>query len=597
MKTAHGLGTEHCFPAWYLHHELGLPEEKALEQSSDGNYDYGIDAFNLDPDEKNPRLLLLQAKYSESVAEIGAGLRGLERSLGELGKILETVGADAPIQNKVLVNLRVALDRVEPTVRKSLELSFVVLHLCHEDRAIVDFKTRAARTKLREGIEKFFPDRKASIADISPHDLGPRRERIIPAVETTIRVGGLHSIQAAPDVTMHYGVGRLSDLVNLYLSRRENLFSKNVRYYIYKKRNIERGPAGKMRDTLKQIAITGKIEPEMFGLYHNGVTIHAAKVEPGENGSLSVREPYVLNGCQTIKTAFFFRNDPNLRERISPDRWERITVPVKIIETRKDDVVRTVTINNNRQNAISYAALRANDPVQLELQERFRRRKVFYERQEGAYAAVEATSPEVLEDEYEHTRGSCVEIVDLARSIAAAAGEVSLAEHPEDLFESETAYDRCFSQKRISSVVFLTFLQNLHDVVGVILKKDLNLVPVGGGPSPSYLKYRTMCLVVRYLAKQNDRDFIENYGVQLGGDSQNFRDDVRKLIKRSGIRKELGDRFMTLDSREARLLDEAFERAQNVLRLRVNIDPFESFRELDRGVPLLGEGDQEASSY
>lgn len=38
---------EHCFAAWYLHQSYQLPEIKALAQSSDGNYDFGIDAFHL----------------------------------------------------------------------------------------------------------------------------------------------------------------------------------------------------------------------------------------------------------------------------------------------------------------------------------------------------------------------------------------------------------------------------------------------------------------------------------------------------------------------------------------------------------------------
>ena len=38
-----------------------------------------------------------------------------------------------------------------------------------------------------------------------------------------------------------------------------------------------------------------------------------------------------------------------------------------------------------------------------------------------------------------------------------------------------SAYARCFNENtRLRSMVFLTFLQNLHDTVGVVLKKDLN---------------------------------------------------------------------------------------------------------------------------
>jgi hypothetical protein len=55
--------------------------------------------------------------------------------------------------------------------------------------------------------------------------------------------------------------------------------------------------------------------------------------------------------------------------------------------------------------------------------------------------------------------------------MAAAAGEISLALLPNDLFESDAAYERCFSERRLRSIVFLTFLQNLFDTVGLVLKK------------------------------------------------------------------------------------------------------------------------------
>ncbi len=74
---------------------------------------------------------------------------------------------------------------------------------------------------------------------------------------------------------MHTPIGRLADLVELYRTRRDHLFSKNVRYYLHSKRNTEKGPAGKMRETLKHICIDKTLPPEQFALFHNGVTIYA----------------------------------------------------------------------------------------------------------------------------------------------------------------------------------------------------------------------------------------------------------------------------------------------------------------------------------
>jgi hypothetical protein len=58
----------------------------------------------------------------------------------------------------------------------------------------------------------------------------------------------------------------------------------------------------------------------------------------------------------------------------------------KIISRAKDDFVTRVTINNNRQNPVEPWNLRANDTIQLELQDKFADElKLYYERQENAF--------------------------------------------------------------------------------------------------------------------------------------------------------------------------------------------------------------------
>jgi hypothetical protein len=188
-------------------------------------------------------------------------------------------------------------------------------------------------------------------------------------------------------------------------------------------------------------------------------------------------------------------------------------------------------------------------------------------------------SPEILEEDYENSRGQCVNMVDLARCLAAAAGEIGLANHPADLFESDAAYERCFSRKRLISIPFLVFLQNLDDVLGVILKKDLNLNPKGAGPRPARLKYYTLCLCARYMAKAGLQDSVREFGGALQGKKHDFRDAIRTILrsKSSGIRDELSKRFMSLDSSDAATMNDAWERCQNSLHLRKNTDVFDAF--------------------
>jgi hypothetical protein len=485
-RTAYTSREDHCFAPWYLNTRYQLSETQALQQSSDGSYDFGIDAFHLIEAGKAgsaPRLVLVQAKYSDSLPLATKGFRELERALPELVRSLSGIETGEPIQNKVVVNLRAALNRLPPEARGKLELEFQVVHLCSEDETIVHHRLRETVERLSEALTDVLHAHTSVIRHVSPRDLGPPQVVVAPPETIPLRLAGAHEYTAGAAGRMFLGIGRLADLIELYRARRDDLFSRNVRYYLTSKKNTEKGPAGKMRATLKQICVEGSLEPERFAMFHNGVTMHSRRASLLD-GQVHLRDPYVLNGCQTIKNAFLFRHDPHLKGRVNEELWNRIAVPVRVIESSDDDLVRVVTVNNNRQNAMSPAALRANDPVQIRLEQHFKERRIVYQRQEGAVDNLWSTRPELLEDEYENSGDAWVDIQELARSIAGAAGEVSLALRPNDLFESDAAYARTFSEEgRLRSIVFLTFLQNLHDTLGLVLKKDLRLEPTAGGPA------------------------------------------------------------------------------------------------------------------
>ena len=116
--------------------------------------------------------------------------------------------------------------------------------------------------------------------------------------------------------------------------------------YLKSKKNTVKGPAGKMRMTLKQICVERKLNPERFAVYHNGITVLSQRADVVD-GALRLCVPYVPNGCQTIKNAFFFREDTNLKSRIADDLWRRVLVPVRVIETKDDDLAPTVFWGKN----------------------------------------------------------------------------------------------------------------------------------------------------------------------------------------------------------------------------------------------------------
>jgi hypothetical protein len=597
INDASDRAAEDCFPAWFLQHAYGIGAVQALMQSSDPavvgktRADAGLDAYHIEPQpERGLKIVLLQAKYNESPSEIRTGFRDLERCLPRVENILKGL-ASPETENKIYVNFRAAMQKrlQNSTDLGRLDFDFKVIHLCDQDPMIIRANCRRAIDDLKEEFRTRFPEAQCTVEPVGPAQISGA-DIVRPGDDwfsLHLSAVRLEVPLAERQVSMYLGVGRLGELVNLYNQRRDDLFSKNVRYFLRSKKNVEKGPYGKIREYLREICVSptdASPPPEMFAFYHNGVTVYARDVRIQEqNGTAEVREPFVLNGCQTIKTGFYFRCDSRLRQRIDEARWDRIEIPLRIITTRNEELIRQITIANNRQNQISPAALRANDPVQLALADRFKRRGIFYQRQEGAFEELEETNPGRIKADYPNTYGGYVNIEDLARCLAATAGEFDLAHSPSHIFEIDKAYQQCFSAKRLASTVLLTFLQNLYDVLSVVLKKDLGLEREGEGPRPSRLDCYAMCLLMRYIAKIQDDEIVLEYGDAICSNDSAFRQEVAKRLDnyRSGIKGVLKGEFMSLADARAESLRTAFRKAEGALHLKNTLDPFETFKELD----------------
>ena len=587
-----GKGVPDCFAPWYLNQFHSLSEDTATRQSSDGSGDFGLDGFALlDNPAQPPKLLLLQAKYSHSVSDVRSGIGGFKRLLPELAKMLDCQPTEVGDENKVLVNLRAKLNELDPVIRGKLQLEFSVIHLCEEPTVVLSDKTDLAKNDLRREIEELLSKRLAKISTVGPLEMGPRvDEVIVPPEEIPLTFAASGDPLVIPTGRMWLGLGKLSEVAELYHTRGADLFQKNVRLFIRSKKKRERGPSGKMKDALNRICCSTRepLAAETFAFSHNGVTLVSKRVSPN-GGSVVVVEPYILNGCQTIMTAYLFRNDPTLRTRIDEAKWRSIPVPMRIIETRDEDMVKQITINSNRQNAIRAVALRANDDIQLKLEERFRQVHILFERQENAFAEVEASHPEDLENEYQNSSAYPMKIETLGRCLAAAGGDIRNAEHPQDLFEGDTPYGRTFSSKHLRSIRFLVFLQNVHDDISTTLKKDVRLSQQEGGPAPSRLTFYALCLVLRYLAKGKRTDEVIRYSTKVFAKFGSVRDALSgwmlERVNGTTIAQTLKSEFLALQRPKAEDMWNAFNRAERTLRLTSVWDPFEVFADLD-SLPL-----------
>ncbi|MCS6799267.1 MAG: AIPR family protein [Myxococcota bacterium] len=590
-REGYGEQDADCFAPWYLQHRFHLSEEEACRQSSDGSFDFGIDAFHITRDDAGVarELYLVQAKFTEHESHIRRGFKNLEAALPVLAQCLEGAEIHEPQQNKVLVNLRGALNGIPHEVRQRLKIYLEVVHLWDADDDLIAVRLSRPCERLREVANETLGSHAVIVRHVGPRHLKTNEFVSVPPERSRLRFDGVRWFPSENSENGFYlGVGRLADLVELYQARRDHLFARNVRYYIYSRKNTETGPAAKMRATLRRICVEEKEPPERFAMFHNGITVCANRVDVGEN-EVYLTEPYVLNGCQTIKTAFLFRTDKHVK--VKEDRWQAVGLPVRIIQTKSDDLIQAITISNNRQNPIGIAALRANDRVQIELEQRFASRGIFYERQEGAFKTLRNAQPEVMAERYARTGSSCIEMQRLARAIMAAAGEVTFAVRPSELFESDAAYGRCFDPKdRLRSVVFLTFLYNLHENLGKVLEQ------FGGSLEKkrsnwSYEVYCGLCLVARWLAKKQAEDFVADWGQQVWRRSEGLKTALKELLGRG--RRSIGEvlrrQFSGIESGGADKLRGAFEACKRELGLGDDIKPFAVFARLDDKVDAGGD--------
>lgn len=595
-RLAVGNSVEDCFPAWYLHRRFNLPETAACMQSADPpgvdgpkGWDGGIDAFHLYTSGQGDRLrlLIVQAKFTDSIDQIRKGIRDLKRAVEKpLPRLLEAEDPDALLENKVIVNLRRELSKLSSEERATLPIDLILIHLSPEDSEFIHHKTQGARQELAEAVSSCLPDHETKIALHGPKQLEFDDVIVLPAQWTQIALRGASITVEDGGRTGHQviGYGHLAELVDLYTSRRDQLFAKNVRYYLKKASNIDKGPAAKMRATLRAITVEKRLPPEVFAFLHNGVTLYASQSRPTESG-FEVRDPYVLNGCQTIKTAYLFATDRTIKARLDADLWQAIRLPVRLTTALDQEFLREITVANNRQNAMAASALRANDPVQLRLEERFRKRGIIYERQEGYLTHLLETKPELFDNLFEQSNQMAVRIDDIARTIAAGLRRFSAARSPSSIFESDDLYAKVFSDDHtLRSMTLLVFLQNLFRVFPLVLRKDLELTRRDGGIAPSSLNFHAIALFLVYLARNQKHDLVRDWGWELVATrNRSFRDILKRELgpSRSKIHRVLRRYFLPLPSSNLDGLDAAFKEGLHEMGIRRIDDPFEVFSDLD----------------
>lgn len=170
------------------------------------------------------------------------------------------------------------------------------------------------------------------------------------------------------------------DLVRMFEDFGYQVFEPNVRCEIKK---------SKVND-----AIQGSVQShrgrEEFRHLNNGITVIAAgfrKVgKPIKR--VSVRQPGVINGLQTIKSIYDAFN--TLKTDEQKHLIENCTVLIRLHARNAVSDYRSLVKSTNNQNPMQQRNLRANDPEQIKFEQLFANFEWFYERKEGAWSAFKS---------------------------------------------------------------------------------------------------------------------------------------------------------------------------------------------------------------
>jgi hypothetical protein len=485
FRAKHALDTsdENIIATVHLMNSYAVDVNAALDQSSRGANDRGIDAWYLD--EKSGRLYIFQSKLSESRSTVVKGFSDLDRAREWLEQVLIDGHLDAvPADNHCLFNLYTKLSAAKNLLRRI----HLVLLSNYDRNDLEDTSEYEAfqRGLVDSPLNSFMQEHNGGISpDIEVFNLEygvPQKIKIYPIPK--IAEARIELRKAA-----HLDVAfvTLSSLVELYRQRGDVLFDKNVRLSLMHNKEARERLVSPMENTLDLIT-QGKISPAIFPFYHIGVTISAASSSTKEEDAfLCLEAPSIINGCQTITIANeYLRRLERQKDETAQERFREIKVVAKVVVGTTTDELKEITNSNNRQNPIENWQLFSNEPVHIEIEAALKDIGVFYERQKGKFDSI-LKNPDSAKH-YWATNGTYIRVVDLAQVIALSRSNLQSAAKPSEIFANKENHDRIFNKSISRYPRDMVFVSNIFRAMKRGLNKYLELPTHANSNAPVIFK-------------------------------------------------------------------------------------------------------------
>ena len=305
--------------------------------------DTGPDSSNDAPEESGHSWYLVQSKYGSAFAGVGTLLIEGQKVIETLDGKRSNLSSLAEGTLERLTNFR---NGAGPSDR--IVLVFATERPLNEaeQRTLTDLRAMG-----RSRIGPLFDVETISIATIYAR---LQEESSSDAINRLTIPIDARVVESGDDLLVgSMGLFELYDFLRRYRERTgdlDQIYEKNVRRFLGGRGKVNKG----MQATLREA-------PERFGLYNNGITIVVAGYSFSES-TLTLVEPYIVNGCQTSRTVwevFHQRLDAG-GTGVNPEveawklRTKRGVVVTKIVKvgTAGEALLQAITRYTNSQNAV-----------------------------------------------------------------------------------------------------------------------------------------------------------------------------------------------------------------------------------------------------
>ena len=366
---------------------LGVTDDDEDLVLCDGPGDGGIDVAYLEqaetdagdqasPSTEGDTWYLIQSKY-------GTAFQGHDTIVTEGRKVISTlIGENTKISEKV----RHLVERLGTFLQQASDRDRIILVFATEQPMIES--DRQALKDIQLIGKKRFTDY-FEVADVSLNTIWEARETTPPPAISLAIQGNF----VDPSSGLRVGTIPLTLLYEFLAAYRDKtgnldqLYEKNVRQFLGGRRKVNSGIEKTLKDS-----------PELFGLYNNGITIVVSDYSAKSDGSCTLFDPYIVNGCQTTRTIWEVMRQKldaggtGQSESVNDwrDRAARGVVVTKVVKGNNAEITE-ITRFTNSQTAVrdqDFFALRGDFKAWANTMAT--RHNVFLEIQRGGWDAQKA---------------------------------------------------------------------------------------------------------------------------------------------------------------------------------------------------------------